>query len=425
MNMIKKYLNKKHIVIYIAILGIGLVILPSMIKKIRFMQRDHRKEITLLLPQPNTTEQSLDTRPELKWQEIVAKNGDSLSHLFKRAKLSGELLQQWLALSEYKTLLAQITPKQTFSVLKENNKLKKARLYLSKSQYLELTHEQDHLNEALITLNLNKELVKKTFDISSSLLADSSKQKIPTEIIYQLLSIFKQKTNFSKDVHPGDSVTIVYETQSLGDELIKNGPILAASLKLKHKTLQAIRFGEDEHTVYYSPNGESLALGFDRYPIKFTHVGSVFNLHRFHPILHINRPHRGIDLAASLGTPIKAVADGIVDHIGPLGGYGNMVRIKHSRKYETVYAHMLRFKRGLKKGDRVMRGNIIGYVGQTGLATAPHCHFEFHINRKAVNPATVHLPHAASVAKNERQAFKLRAEEMLTLLEKPLETSVG
>ena len=133
----------------------------------------------------------------------------------------------------------------------------------------------------------------------------------------------------------------------------------------------------------------SFKKAFSRYPIKFSHISSTFALSRYHPILHYKRAHKGIDLAAPIGTPIQATGDGVIAIIDRHNGYGNMIKIKHDKTYSTVYGHMLRFQKGLSKGSKVKRGQVIGYVGQTGLATGPHCHYELHVNNQPRNPTTI------------------------------------
>src|SRR5690606_13274252 len=131
--------------------------------------------------------------------------------------------------------------------------------------------------------------------------------------------------------------------------------------------------------------GESFKKAFSHYPIKFSHISSTFSNSRYHPLLHYRRAHKGIDLAASIDTPILAVGDGTISTIGRHNGYGNMIKIKHDNTYSTLYGHMLRFAKGISKGSRVKRGQVIGYVGQTGLASGPHCHYELHVHNQPRN----------------------------------------
>lgn len=144
-----------------------------------------------------------------------------------------------------------------------------------------------------------------------------------------------------------------------------------------------------------------------------------------HPILKYARPHKGVDLAARYGTPIYATGDGVIRFIGMNRGYGNMIKIVHSKEFASIYAHLSRFQKGLKNGDRVRRGQIIGYVGQTGLATAPHCHYEFHVNQRAQNPATIKLPQASSISRSELAKFNQNAKQLMASLKLFEETSLA
>jgi murein DD-endopeptidase MepM/ murein hydrolase activator NlpD len=199
--------------------------------------------------------------------------------------------------------------------------------------------------------------------------------------------------------------------------MVKTGDIVAVSYTNRGKTYQAIRHthanGESD---YYTPQGTSLKKAFSRYPIKFSHISSTFALSRYHPILHYKRAHKGLDLAAPIGTPIQAVGDGIIAIIDRHNGYGNMIKIKHDKTYSTIYGHMLRFQKGLYKGSKVKRGQVIGYVGQTGLATGPHCHYELHVKNQPRNPTTIGLPTAAPVPSREMAAFKSRSRTLFARL---------
>ena len=160
----------------------------------------------------------------------------------------------------------------------------------------------------------------------------------------------------------------------------------------------------------------SLKKAFVRYPIKFSHISSTFSLSRHHPILHYRRPHKGVDLAAPIGTPIHATGDGRIEIIGRDNGYGNMIKISHNKTYSSVYGHLLKFQKGLAKGNMVKKGQVIGFVGQSGLADGPHCHYEFHVNHNPRNPTTVELPRSLPISARERTAFRANANVLLARL---------
>ena len=258
-----------------------------------------------------------------------------------------------------------------------------------------------------------------TGTIQHSLYVDARKKGLTHKVIQQLTTMFSEQLPLESALRKNDRFTLVYGNRYDNKGKPHPGNILAASLTNRKKTYYGIRYQRKNHKYdYYSLDGKSLRLGFSRYPIQFRRISSRFNLHRIHPILHINRAHKGVDLAAKIGTPIRAIADGRITQIGHNGGYGNMITLRHSSKYRTVYAHMLRFKKGLRRKRHVKRGDVIGYVGQSGVATGPHCHFEFHVYNRSVNPVTVKLPRAEALTKKELKAFTPIASTLIAQLQR-------
>jgi len=254
--------------------------------------------------------------------------------------------------------------------------------------------------------------------IKDSLLGSAKAAKIPYNVVYKLASIFGWQIDFAKDIHKGDSYTVVYEELILDNEVVGAGQIIAARLNTGGKALQAIRhLDEDNRVTYYAPDGGGIKGSFLRTPIKFARVTSKFTNKRFHPVLKSWKAHNGVDYGAPMKTPILATGDGAVRFVGNKNGYGNVVILRHGEKYETLYAHMNHFKKGLKSGDRVKQGDVIGYVGKTGLATGPHLHYEFRVNGRHMNPLTIELPKSASIASNYRSEFKKEAGHWVSHLE--------
>ncbi|HZU78124.1 MAG TPA: M23 family metallopeptidase, partial [Dehalococcoidia bacterium] len=173
----------------------------------------------------------------------------------------------------------------------------------------------------------------------------------------------------------------------------------------------------DGTSAYYTPTGQSLRKAFIRTPVDFTRISSGFSLHRWHPILNRMRAHMGTDYAAPIGTPVHAAGNGRIEFMGRKGGYGNVVIIRHGPKYETVYGHLSRFRRGLHAGSKVEQGEVIAYVGMTGLATGPHLHYEFRVNGIPVNPVTVTLPRANPLPPQQLAAFRSEVAPLLADLD--------
>lgn len=419
--MSKENSNTKQLVISLTFLLIFLFGIPFSVKKlsgnVNSNDRVVKKLKTPAMHVEKTKAQKLPPLPDIRWKKVAIRPGDTLTHLFKREHLSLKSLHQLLDKTHYRDALKQINPRQALYIVKDKDlEWKRIKLVLSAKDTLLIKKEdREHYVESIEkkTTRTQNKVISAT--INGSLYQTALKEKLPLSVIENARVALENKVNFSRDIRDGDKIRILYEEELIGDKKINQGPILAVQLDTRRKNYTAIRYGKSK-VNYYGEKGEALSLSFDRYPVKFSHIGSVFNLHRYHPILHVTRAHRGIDLAAALGSPIHAVADGIVTQIGVNGGYGNMVKLRHSKTYETIYAHMLRFNRKIKRGSKVLRGEVLGYVGQTGLATAPHCHFEFHVNNVAVNPATVKLPSLRNIPTSQQADYQQTKKNYLSLL---------
>ncbi|GJM07289.1 MAG: hypothetical protein DHS20C10_10230 [marine bacterium B5-7] len=235
---------------------------------------------------------------------------------------------------------------------------------------------------------------------------------LSTHTIADITHIFSGEINFSRDLHPGDRFAIQF-----GRDAAQHRIIVGASFHLKHHDYQAIRFKNLNGQInYYNPKGDNLKVGITRKPVRKAYISSGFTHRRFHPVLGYARPHLGVDWAANSGSKIHATGSGVVTRIGRYGGYGNMITIKHNYKYTTIYAHMRHFAKGLHRGSHIKPDQIIGYVGQTGLATGPHCHYEIRVFGVPHNPMTVKLPRAAPIAASQRKAFAKRVKALSTVL---------
>lgn len=245
----------------------------------------------------------------------------------------------------------------------------------------------------------------------SSLSAAGQKAGLSNELIFQLTNIFAWDIDFANDLHQGDQFTVAYETDPEG-----NTSIIAAEFVNQGRILTAMRYQDSEGQVnYYSPEGKPMRKAFLSSPVDYVRISSGFDTHRKHPILNRIRAHRGVDYAARTGTPVKSAGDGEVVFRGRRGGYGQVLIIKHGERYETLYAHLSDYKSGLNIGDQVKQGEVIGYVGQTGLATGPHLHYEFrvdgiHRNPEALNSAQASPLHGAELANFKAQTSPVLAQ---------------
>lgn len=373
----------------------------------------------LSLPKPKKTVETTAEQPieHNEWQTVETQNGDSLATVFSRLGLSAKTLHAIMKDNPHAKTLSTLKPNQKLQFLIYHKTLEKLIVPLTTTQSIVVYRDADVYRTKINSRKMDSHNHYVTATVKGSLYNTAKRFNIPYQLIRQMTDIFNWEIDFSKDVRAGDQFTMIYKAFYIDDKLVGTGEIIAVTYTTKNNSYQAIRHTNAQgESDYFTPQGISLKKAFTRYPVNFSHISSTFSLSREHPILHYKRPHKGIDLAAPLGTPIRATGDGVIEIIDRHNGYGNMIKIKHNKTYSTVYAHMLKFQKGLSKGSKVKRGQIIGYVGQSGLATGPHCHYEFHINKKPKNPTTVHLPQADSVPAKELASFKANANSLLAHL---------
>ncbi|HET6913960.1 MAG TPA: peptidoglycan DD-metalloendopeptidase family protein [Rhodanobacteraceae bacterium] len=229
--------------------------------------------------------------------------------------------------------------------------------------------------------------------IQGSLFAAGSKAGMSNAMILKLAKVFGYDIDFAQDLQPGDSFTVIYDDVYRDGEYLHEGDIIAAEFVNDGKRYTAVRFENPEtgDVSYYSADGRPLKKSFLRTPVDFTRISSTFGM-REHPILDRMKMHKGVDYAAPMGTPIYAAGDGVIKFRGQKHGYGNFVIIQHNKDISTAYGHMSRFAAGESVGEHVRQGQVIGYVGMTGMATGPHLHYEFRVDGEQRNPLTVTLP---------------------------------
>jgi murein DD-endopeptidase MepM/ murein hydrolase activator NlpD len=236
-------------------------------------------------------------------------------------------------------------------------------------------------------------------------------------MIMQMINLYGWDIDFAMEVRQGDQFHVIYEERYKDGEKVQDGPILAAEFINRGKSFTSVRYTHaDGHSDYYAENGDSMRKAFLRTPVKFARISSRFSLGRKHPILNRIRAHKGVDYAASTGTPVRTSGDGVIKLAARKGGYGKAIIIQHGGKYTTLYGHLSRYRRGIKRGKHVKQGQIIGYVGMTGLATGPHLHYEFRVNGVHRNPLTVKLPKAMRIPDNLMAEFKSQTEPLLAQL---------
>lgn len=351
------------------------------------------------------------------WQLVKIKRGDSMAVIFKRLGLSAQTLHNIMRDKAHANVLTRLKPDEQLQFLIKNKILEKMVIPYSSIETLEIYRQGARYKSKTNSQKTDSHNRFVTARVRGSLLNTARLHNIHPKLIQQMTEILSADINFAKEVRGGDQFSMIYKALYIGNKQVGTGDIIAVNYRKGSNSFQAVRHTNSQgHTDYYNPQGSSLKKAFNRYPLRFSHISSTFSLARYHPILHYRRPHKGVDLAAPIGTPILATGDGRIEIIGRQSGYGNMIKIKHNSNFSSIYGHMLRFQKGLSKGTYVKRGQVIGYVGQTGLASGPHCHYEFHVNRQPRNPTTVSLPRGNAVPSRELARFKANSNTLLAQL---------
>ena len=358
--------------------------------------------------------------PAQNWQAVKVQRGENLSVIFDRLGVSPAQLYAVMDAEGRSGKLRHLLPGQMLYFDIHDGQLNAMRFEPDIINTLEVTRDGDAFKGNWSTATLTKEVRRTGAVINSSLFLAGQSAHLSDNLIMRLVSIYGWDIDFAQDIREGDAFTVIYEEYYKGDVKVREGPILAAEFVNQGRAHRAVRFTTpDGHVDYYTDKGNSLRTAFLRSPLTYTRISSLFDLRRKHPILNRIRAHKGVDYAAPTGTPIKATGDGIVAFEGRKGGYGNTIVLKHGSTYSTLYAHMSAFARGLDRGDRVKQGQVIGYVGMTGLATGPHLHYEFQINGVHRNPLTVDLPKAEGVPAKYMADFRTRTAPLMTALAEP------
>lgn len=357
------------------------------------------------------------SEPELIWHEQKVRNGDNLTTIFNREKLGADMVRRVSASSTLAKKLARMLPGQKLAFgYGVTGELQELKYTLSQLESYRFTRAEDSFVAEHILLKPEVVTAYRSGAIESSLFLAGEAASLPHKTIMDLANIFGWDIDFALDIREGDEFFLVFEEKFLHGEKISTGNILAASFTNRGKTFKAVRYTDSSGSAnYYTPGGLSMRKAFLRAPLDFTRVSSNFNPNRLHPIFKTNRPHRGVDYAARLGTPVYAAGNGTVIKAGYTRANGNFIVIQHGQKYITKYLHLHRKR--VKKGQRVRQRQTIGTVGSTGYSTGPHLHYEFLVNGVHCNPRTVKLPRGKPIAESERANFKLKTAPLIALLD--------
>ena len=290
-----------------------------------------------------------------------------------------------------------------------NKKITSFLFPVSRTEKIQLTRNLDNnlFEKKTIITNLNKKIVFKEGKITQSLYKTAIDLKVQPNVIIEFARIYGFQVDFQRDIRKNDNFQIMYEVFEDDDgKIFETGNIIFADLKLSGKNNALYYFEKKGSEGHYDENGKSVEKALMKTPINGARLSSAFGM-RKHPIDGFNKMHRGTDFAAPMGTPIMASGSGLITRARWCGGGGNCIKIKHNSTYETIYAHMKNFARGIKEGIRVKQGQIIGYVGSTGKSTGPHLHYEVVVNGKKVNSQKLKLPSGKTLKGKEREIFEV------------------
>jgi murein DD-endopeptidase MepM/ murein hydrolase activator NlpD len=363
-----------------------------------------------------------DTQSEVFVREERVQRGDTMGSLLSRIGVDDEAAMEFLRNSrDTQVIFRQLSPgKNVTGRVDTDGELQQLIFPLNGTKDMALTVERqgEGFRASEQPLKLDTQIVMKSAEIRYSLFGATDAAGMPDSVATQLADIFGGDIDFHRDLRKGDRFSVIYEAVNHMGRLVRTGRILAAEFINDGKTYRALWFqGADGQGGYYTADGKNIRKAFLRSPLEFSRITSGFTLSRFHPVLKEWRAHRGIDYGAPVGTRVKATGDGVVEFVGAQGGYGKMIILRHQGSYTTVYGHLSGFASGLKKGARVAQGDVIGYVGMTGLATGPHLHYEFRVNGSFQNPLTIALPSAPPLTPGQMAQFRTVAQSQLARID--------
>ena len=347
-------------------------------------------------------------RPQQSMERINVRNGDSLYRIFSRNGLPQTDLQHLLASGGDGKMLKRLRPGQSIAFRRDpDGRISRFHHEVDELTTVHFTRAGDGFTSRVVTRDYDRHIAVKNGVIKSSLFAAA--EGVPDQIVHQLVSVLGWDIDFARDLRRGDSFSLLYEELRIDGRRIRTGDVLALEFRSQRagEPIRAFRYTDsDGDTDYFTPEGRSLRRAFMRNPLRFNRISSRFSKSRLHPVLRVKRPHRGVDYAAPRGTAVRATGNGRVSFVGRKGGYGKSIVLTHGNGYTTLYAHLSRYAKGVRKGKRMQQGQLIGYVGSTGIATGPHLHYEFRINGVHRDPLTVALPRAAPLDKEEMKIFR-------------------
>ena len=380
--------------------------------------------------QATATEQKAEETTDAKLpghREVTVVRGDTLSTLFAKVGLPSNTVHDVLASGKQAKQFSRLKHGQVLQFeLDKDGQLTSLHSKVSNLETIRLTKTAKGYS---FDREVSKPVVRTAYAhgvIKSSLSASAKRAGLPHRLTMDMARVLGYDIDFAQDIRPGDEFDVVYEQKVMDGKVVGTGNILSARFTNRGKTYTAVRYTNKQgNTSYYTADGNSLRKAFIRTPVDFARISSRFSAGRKHPILNKIRAHKGVDYAAPRGTPIKAAGDGKVLLAGRRGGYGNTVIIAHGNTYKTLYGHMQGFAKGVRTGSSVKQGQIIGYIGTTGLSTGPHLHYEFQVNGVHIDPLSRKLPMADPIARSERQRFLQQSKPLIARMDQEKATMLA
>jgi murein DD-endopeptidase MepM/ murein hydrolase activator NlpD len=348
--------------------------------------------------------------------QVIVRRNDTLDAIFRRLSLDLADLSAIRNLPGIRQSLDYLKPGDSIKLTRKDGEVRELSRRVSDTQTLSVVRGDSGFTAQLSDDPVETRVRTATATIDSSLFQAAESADVSDAVALKLATVFAWDIDFVLDIRDGDHFTAVYEQIYQDGKYMRDGELLAAEFVNDGKVYQAVRFNQAGSVGYYTPQGQPMRKAFLRAPVDFTRVSSAFNPHRLHPILNTIRGHMGTDYAAPIGTPVHASGEGRVSFEGVRGGYGNAIMLTHGGGVSTLYGHLSRFARNVHMGGHVMQGEVIAYVGMTGLATGPHLHYEYLLDGVHKNPETVHLPGAEPLRAEVLQQFRLATAPLLAQL---------
>ena len=411
---ILKSFPKKHV--FTLFLGFFLLGAMSLLGSKDLKEKETELELTKSL-KLNTLNEEIKIEDPLIEREKVIKRNDTLYTILDDFKVKKEDIIS-LVNSKNSNLLAKIEVGDKIRVIIDKSGELKNLTYIDDIRTgVKAVRNAGGFSIENYESTIEKVKIFKHVVIEDSMYMSGLKQDIPDSVLMDLAYINGWDIDFTHDIRPGDTYSLIYEEILIDGEKVIDGDILISEFMNQNKQYIAVRHDLNEQTSeYFNLEGENVKKAFLRSPVKLSYISSKYNLKRRHPVLHTIRAHKGVDYAANKGSPVRATGDGTISFAQYNGGCGNEIKIKHSEDYETRYCHLDRFNARAKVGRKVKQGQTIGYVGSTGLATGPHLHYEFHVNGRHTDPLKVKFPNASPIQTSQLKSYKEKSENLINEL---------